>query len=87
MIDKTFKLFTLGELTKKSYMTPDGNEPPQVAIDNLENICKNWLEELCRRYNLEYVIYPHGLHSSFFNCTPHCLRRSCGVFEKSQVIL
>ncbi len=53
MIDKTFKLFTLGELTKKSYMTPDGNEPPQVAIDNLENICKNWLEELCRRYNLE----------------------------------
>jgi hypothetical protein len=53
MIDKTFKLFTLGELTKKSYMTLDGNEPPQVAIDNLENICKNWLEELCRRYNLE----------------------------------
>ena len=41
--------FTLGELTKTSYITADGNIPSHKAIENLKNICENWLEDL--RYN------------------------------------
>ena len=40
--------FTLGELTKTSYYTTDGNIPSRVAIENLKNICENWLEDLHR---------------------------------------
>ena len=56
-VNKTMKLsehFTLGELTKTSYHTTDGNIPSRVAIENLRNICENWLEELRRRYNEKY---------------------------------
>ena len=56
-INKSMKLsehFTLGELTKTSYHTTDGNIPSRVAIENLKNICENWLEELRRRYNEKY---------------------------------
>ena len=35
--------FTLGELTKTSYITADGNIPSHKAIENLKNICENWL--------------------------------------------
>ena len=35
--------FTLVELTKTSYITSDGNIPSRVAIENLKNICENWL--------------------------------------------
>ena len=62
MIDKTFKLsqhFTLGELTKTSYKTADGNEPPLEAIENLVGICEFWLEELRRTYNRLYVLEPY----------------------------
>ena len=38
--------FSLGELTKTSYITADGNIPSRVAIENLKNICENWLEDL-----------------------------------------
>jgi uncharacterized protein YcbK (DUF882 family) len=38
--------FTLGELTKTSYKTEDGNIPSRVAIENLKNLCENWLEAL-----------------------------------------
>ena len=38
--------FTLGELTKTSYITADGNIPSHKAIENLKNICENWLEDL-----------------------------------------
>ena len=38
--------FTLGELTKTNYVTKDGNFPSRVAIENLTNICENWLEAL-----------------------------------------
>ena len=44
--------FSLGELTKTNYVTKDGNFPSRVAIDsrvaieNLTNICENWLEAL-----------------------------------------
>jgi uncharacterized protein YcbK (DUF882 family) len=38
--------FSLGELCKTSYKTADGNIPSRVAIENLRNICENWLEAL-----------------------------------------
>ena len=60
-MDKSYKLsdhFTLGELTFTTYNTPDGNEPPLEAIENLVGICKFWLEELRRTYNRLYVRGP-----------------------------
>ena len=43
--------FTLGELCKTSYDTLDKNIPSHAAIENLRNLCENWLEDLRRRYN------------------------------------
>ena len=45
---------TLGELTKTSYHTLDGNIPSRVAIENLKNLCENWLEDLRYSYNTLY---------------------------------
>ena len=56
-INKNIKLsehFSLGELTKTSYHTLDGNIPSRVAIENLKNICENWLEDLRFSYNELY---------------------------------
>ena len=46
--------FTLGEVTKTSVKTADGNIPSRVHIENLKNLCENWLEELREIYNLIY---------------------------------
>ena len=59
-INKDMKLseyFTLGELTKTSYKTEDGNIPSRVAIENLKNLCEDWLEDLRYSYN---ALYPRG---------------------------
>ena len=56
-INKNIKLsqhFTLGELTKTSYYTTDGNIPSRVAIENLKRICEGWLEDLRYSYNRLY---------------------------------
>jgi uncharacterized protein YcbK (DUF882 family) len=56
-INKQAKLsphFTLGELTRTSYQTLDGNIPSRVAIENLKNLCENWLEDLRYSYNTLY---------------------------------
>ncbi len=56
-INKGIKLsphFTLGEMTKTSYETRDGNIPSRVAIDNLRNLCEGWLEDLRYSYNQLY---------------------------------
>ena len=56
-INKDVKLsphFSLGELTKTSYHTLDGNIPSHVAIENLKNLCENWLEDLRYSYNTLY---------------------------------
>ena len=56
-INKHAKLsehFSLGEMTKTSYHPQDGNIPSRVHIENLINLCENWLEELRSRYNLLY---------------------------------
>ena len=46
--------FSLGEMTKTSYHPLDGNIPSRVHIENLINLCENWLEELRFSYNLLY---------------------------------
>ena len=69
--------FTLGELTKTSYHTTDGNIPSRVAIENLKNICENWLEDLRYSYNTLYgerelpILISSGFRSEEVN-------RKCG---------
>ncbi len=46
--------FQLGELCKTSHKTADGNIPSHVAIENLKNICENWLEDLRYSNNVLY---------------------------------
>ena len=46
--------FQLGEVTKTSVKTADGNIPSHVAIENLKNLCENWLEDLRYSYNALY---------------------------------
>ena len=46
--------FSLGEMTKTNYVTKDGNIPSRVAIENLKNLCENWLEDLRYSYNTLY---------------------------------
>jgi len=50
--------FTLGEVTKTNYVTKDGNFPSKVAIENLANLCENWLEDLRFSYNTLYEGQP-----------------------------
>ncbi len=57
--------FTLGELTKTKHVTPDGNIPSHVVIENLKRLCP-WLEELRRRYN-EPIIINSGYRSPAVN--------------------
>jgi hypothetical protein len=56
-MNKDIKLsphFTIGELCKTNHKTADGNIPSRVAIENLRNICENWLEDLRYSYNTLY---------------------------------
>ena len=56
-LNKSIRLsehFTLGEVTKTSHQTADGNIPSRVAIENLKNLCENWLEELRFTYHELY---------------------------------
>ena len=60
-MNKEIKLsehFTLGELIKTSYKTEDQNIPSRVAIENLRNLCENWLEDLRYSYNALYKGQP-----------------------------
>ena len=65
-INQTIKLsehYTLGELTKTSVKTKDGNIPSHVAIENLKRLCV-WLEHLRAQYNL---LYDDGTHPIVIN--------------------
>ena len=56
-MNKTMHLsehFTLGEVTKTSVKTADGNIPSHVHIENLKNLCENWLEDLRYSHNTLY---------------------------------
>ena len=46
--------FSHGEVCKTSHKTKDGNIPSHVAIENLKNICENWLEDLRYSNNVLY---------------------------------
>ena len=86
-INKDIKLsehFTLGELTKTSYHTLDGNIPSRMAIENLTRICDGWLEDLRFSYNQLYgdegheipIIISSGFRSEEVN-------RKCGGAKES----
>ena len=65
-VNKQMKLsqhFELGELTKTSVKTKDGNIPSHVAIENLKRLCV-WLEHLRAQYNL---LYDDGTHPIVIN--------------------
>ena len=65
-INQTKKLsehYSLGELTKTSVKTKDGNIPSHVAIENLKRLCE-WLEHLRAQYNL---LYSDGSHPIIIN--------------------
>ena len=56
--NKNMKLsehFSLGELTKTKHVTPDGNIPSGVVVENLKRLCP-WLEELRLRCKAPIVI-------------------------------
>ena len=65
--------FTLAELCKTSVKTADGNIPSHVAIENLRNICENWLEDLRYSHNTLYgdkdepIIITSGYRSAEVN--------------------
>ena len=59
MLDRSRHLsehFLLGEFTKTSFKTEDNNEPPLEAVENMIDLCENWLEELRFNYNTIYVL-------------------------------
>ena len=70
-LNKEMKLsehFTLGELTKTSIKTEDQNIPSRVAIENLKNLCENWLEALRQAQGpSEGIIINSGYRSSEVN--------------------
>ena len=65
--------YTLGEVTKTSVKTADGNIPSRVAIENLKNLCENWLEDLRYSHNTLYgekdepIIITSGYRSAEVN--------------------
>ena len=72
-INKNAKLsqhFTLGELTKTSAKTADGNIPSRVHICNLKNLCENWLEDLRYSYNTLYCLKPGEDYETSKNVEP-----------------
>ena len=67
--------FTLGEMTKTSYHTEDGNIPSRVAIENMVNLCENWLEDLRFSYNTLYGQSPIIINSGYRSAE---VNRLCG---------
>ena len=73
-MNKTMHLsehFTIGEVTKTSVKTADGNIPSHVHIENLKNLCENWLEDLRYSNNVLYkdegIIITSGYRSPEVN--------------------
>ena len=58
--------FTLGEVTKTSVKTADGNIPSHVHIENLKRLTK-WLEQLRQRYKNTPIIINSGYRSPQVN--------------------
>ena len=62
--------FSLGELCVTNAKTPDGNIPSHVHIENLRNLCENWLEELRYSYNVLYCLKPGEDYETSRNVEP-----------------
>ncbi len=62
--------FSLGELTKTKHVTPGGNIPSHVVIENLKRICENWLEDLRYSYNTLYCLQPGEDYETSKNTEP-----------------
>ena len=72
-INKEAKLsphFTLGEMTKTSTKTADGNIPSHVHIENLKRLCVSWLEPLRYLYNTRYCLAPGEDYDESRNVEP-----------------
>ena len=72
-INKQAKLsehFSLGELCVTNAKTPDGNIPSRVHIENLKNLCENWLEDLRYSYNTLYCLKPGEDYETSKNVEP-----------------
>ena len=57
MLDKSRHLsehFLLGEFTKTNFKTEDNNDPPFEAVENMIDLCENWLEDLRYSQNTLY---------------------------------
>ena len=61
--------FTLGELTKTSVKSLDGNIPSHEASENLKRLCP-WLEELRYSYNSLYCLRPGEDYETSKNVEP-----------------
>ena len=61
--------FSLGELTKTSVKSLDGNIPSHEAIENLKRLCP-WLEELRYTYNSLYCLKPGEDYETSKNVEP-----------------
>ena len=71
-MNKNMKLsphFNLGELTKTKHVTPDGNIPSRVVIENLKRLCP-WLEDLRYSYNTLYCLQPGEDYETSKNVEP-----------------
>ncbi|MBQ6747276.1 MAG: DUF882 domain-containing protein [Bacteroidaceae bacterium] len=74
--------FTLEELIKTSFKTPDNNEPPLEAIENMIDLCENWLEDLRFNYNTIYVLNSNEDYDTSKEVEPLVINlgfRSCQV--------
>ena len=61
--------FSLGELTKTSVKSLDGNIPSHEVIENLKRLCP-WLEELRYTYNSLYCLKPGEDYETSKNVEP-----------------
>jgi uncharacterized protein YcbK (DUF882 family) len=87
MLDRTKHLsehFTLGELTKTSFKTEDNNEPPLEAVENMIDLCENWLEKLRFNYNIIYVLNSIEDYYTSKNVEPLVINQG---FRSHQVML
>ena len=87
MIDRKQLLsphFTLKEMTKTRFMTPDRNEPPLEAISNMIDLCDKWLEPLRERYNRQYVLAPDEDYETSKDVEPLVINQG---FRSYQVML
>ena len=87
MLDRTIPLsehFSLGELTKTSFKTDDNNEPPLEVVENLIDLCENWLEELRFNYNTIYILDEFDDYCNSKNVEPLVINQG---FRSYQVML